>query len=50
MTWGLLLVLLVFLDSRGQEDHIGIGTGAQVGYGFQHFSLQKRDAKLRTSS
>ena len=41
MTWGFLLVLLGFLDSRGQEGPIGIGTGAQVSYGFQHFSLQK---------
>ena len=41
MTWGFLLVLLGFLDSRSQEGPIGIGTGAQVGYGFQHFSLQK---------
>ena len=51
MTWGLLLVLLGVLDLRGQEGPIGIGTGAQVGYGFQHFLVYKKgDAKLRTSS
>ena len=49
VTWGLLLVLLGVLDLRGQEGPIGIGTGAQVGYGFQHFLVYgKGDAKLRT--
>ena len=37
VTWNSILVLLGFLDSRGQEGPIGIGTGAQVSYGFQHF-------------
>ena len=41
MTWGFLLVLLGFLDSRSQEGPIGISKEAQVGYGFQHLSLQK---------
>ena len=45
MTWGFLLVLLGFLDSRGQKGPIGIGTGAQVSYGFQHFSFTKRGTR-----
>ena len=48
MTWGLLLVLLGVLDLRGQEGPIGNGTGAQVGYGFQHCLVYgKGDTKLR---
>ena len=43
--WGLLLVLLGVLDSRGQEGPIGIGTGAQVGYGFQHFWFTERGTR-----
>ena len=35
VTWSSILVLLVRLDSRGQEGPISIGTGAQVSYGFQ---------------
>ena len=46
MTWGFLLVLLGFLDSRGQESPIGIGTGAQVSYGFQQFSYKKGGHKV----
>ena len=46
VTWGLSTGALVFLDSRGQESPIGIGTGAQVSYGFQQFSYKKGGHKV----
>ena len=45
VTWSSILVLLGFLDSKGQEGPMGIGTGAQVSYGFQQF-LQKGGRKV----
>ena len=50
MTWGFLLVLLGFLDSRGQEGPIGIGTGHRLATDFSILVYKKGDAKLRTSS
>ena len=44
-TWSSILVLLGFLESKSQEGPIGIGTGAQVSYGFQQF-LQKGGRKV----
>ena len=41
MTWGSLLVLLGFLDSRSQESPIGIGTGHRLATDFSN-SVQKR--------
>ena len=46
MTWDSLLVLLEFLDSRGRESPISIGTEAQVSYGFQQFSYKKGGHKV----
>ena len=45
MAWGLLLFLLGVLDLRGPEGPIGNGTGAQVGYGFQHFWSTERGTR-----
>ena len=50
MTWGFLLVLLGFLDSRGQEGPISIGTGHRSATDFSILVYKKGDAKLRTSS
>ena len=41
MTWGFLLVLLGFLDSRSQESSIGIGTGHRLATDFSNFCTRK---------
>ena len=46
MTWGFLLVLLGFLDSKSQESPIGIGTGHRLATDFSNFVQKKGDTKV----